>query len=244
MFTLAQGSGDRSRSISATSSAPAVQRADADREQRADHDHRRDRVGDASSAACAAPGVDDPDHVIADEHRQHEDAEQARQSGSIASITCAPNISRKYVVSASAPSLVIMVHALMHPSASIDLQVPSLSTMQVEEVERGSWRTSGEASPARLAREVQRADDLHAMLLDDLVGLRQRAVAAALDREVDDDSSPASCSSHHRRRVISAGALARPGISAVVMIDVLVLDVFGDEGGLLGLVLVRAVSLA
>src|SRR5580765_7011481 len=46
--------------------------ADADREQRADHDHRGDRVGHRHQRRMQRRGHR-PDHVVADEHRQHED---------------------------------------------------------------------------------------------------------------------------------------------------------------------------
>jgi hypothetical protein len=58
------------------------------------------------------------------------------------------------------------------------------------------------------------ADDLHAVHVGDLAGLRTFDIAAALDREIDDHRARL-----HRRDHFLADQLRRrrPGISAVVM---------------------------
>ena len=67
---------------------------------------------------------------------------------------------------------------------------------------------------ASLPGTFRKPDYLHAIMLDNLVGLRQFAIAAALDRKVDDNRPGLHRFDH--RLVTSFGA-GRPGISAVVM---------------------------
>ena len=86
------------------------------------------------------------------------------------------------------------------------------------------------------AGEIEIAHDRDTLVHHDLARLRQRAVAAALDREIDDHRARLHRLDHllrdqHRRR--PAGDEGRGDD------DVLALDVLGDERRLLGLVLGR-----
>src|SRR3954449_10412822 len=68
------GEYQRDEAETARPAGPAAGQRHADREQRADHDHRRDRVGHRHERRMQGRR-DRPDHVIADEDRKHEDRE-------------------------------------------------------------------------------------------------------------------------------------------------------------------------
>ena len=135
----------------------------------------------------------------------------------------------------SAPSLAMSV-PLDDVVVPVDLQ--RLLLLVDHEIEEGEQVLGVEARGVDrdLSREVELAGDLHAVGLDDPAGLGELAVAAALGGEVDDHGAGL----HARHHVARDEAGRRPpwdergGDD-----DVLVLDVAGDQLGLLLLVLGR-----
>ena len=109
-----------------TTGRRSLGRLDADREQRADHDHRRDRVGHRHQRRMQR-GRHAPHHVIADEDREHEDRE-AEHEGIMPASTGASRVLR-----AKTPPI-------SHPASTASAMTASAGTQRARV---SPWRAPG-----------------------------------------------------------------------------------------------------
>ena len=140
----------------------------ADREQRADHDHRGDRVGHAHQRRVQRRRHR-PHHVVADEHRQHEDrqAEHERIDSFNAVHDATPYAFSWKFGWTTAPSLVSAVALTISSSqftASALVCLVDQDLDEGEQVARVEARGRGREPPG----EIGDADDLDAVDVDDL----------------------------------------------------------------------------